>query len=108
MTINCPHVPVSDMTLPFTTRYPVPADASFTPPEPCVFQVGDVVTVINGYGVEIPGIRITGFVSEIDPSFRPESTVYLDWDCYWFSVNPDSLRLEQRDPAITQWLSDSL
>lgn len=69
---------------------------SDTPPVPCEFQKGDVVTVLNGMGVEIPGKRIVGFVREIDPNWRPESFVYLDWDCYWFPVSTDRLTLESR------------
>lgn len=63
-------------------------------PVKCDFHVGDTVTVTNGYGIEIPGIKIIGFTREIDPKFRPESYIFLDWDCYWFSVSPVKLKLE--------------
>jgi len=69
---------------------------SDTSPIPCEFDKGDVVTVLNGMGVEIKGVKILGFVREIDPGFRPEATVYLDWECYWFSVEVDRLTLEQK------------
>lgn len=65
-------------------------------PVACDFQPGDTVTVTNGYGVEIPGVRVLGFIPVIDPEFRPESFIYLDWDCYWFTVAPDRLKLEKR------------
>lgn len=65
-------------------------------PIQCEFQLGDTVTVTNGYGVEIPGKKIIGFVQTIDPEFRPEAIIYLDWDCYWFSVAPEKLKLESR------------
>lgn len=65
-------------------------------PIQCEFQLGDTVTVTNGYGVEIPGKKIIGFVQTIDPEFRPEAIIYLDWDCYWFSVSPEKLKLESR------------
>jgi len=65
-------------------------------PIPCDFLLGDTVTVTNGYGVEIPNVKIIGFDRDIDPNFRPESFIYLDWDCYWFSVSPDKLTLEKR------------
>lgn len=67
---------------------------SNTPPVPCDFAKGDVVTVINGMGVPIQGKVILGFVHEIDPSWRPEAIVYLDWDCYWFPVELDKLTKE--------------
>ena len=66
------------------------------PPVPCAFQAGDIVTVTNAYGIEIPGKQILGFESEIDPDLRPDAFIYLDWDCYWFSVSPDKLTLESR------------
>ncbi|HBN9243664.1 hypothetical protein FA378_27100 [Pseudomonas aeruginosa] len=69
-------------------------------PVPCDFILGDTVTVTNGYGIEIQGKKILGFVREIDPEFRPEAIIYLDWDCYWFPVSPDELKLEGRDITI--------
>ena len=72
---------------------------SASSPIPCDFQVGDVVTVINGYGVEIKGKRILGFIQEVDPEWRPDAIIYLDWDCYWFAVEVDSLTLESKGNA---------
>lgn len=71
----------------------------------CEFRLGDTVTVTNGYGVEIPGKNIIGFVQEIDPEFRPEAFIFLDWDCYWYSVAPDKLKLESRqgsEPTLSR------
>lgn len=65
-------------------------------PVECGFLLGDTVTVTNGYGIEIPGNKIIGFVREVDPECRPEAIIYLDWDCYWFSVSPGKLKLESR------------
>lgn len=62
------------------------------PPVPCAYQVGDIVTVTNGYGIEIPGVRVLGFAKKIDPDWRPDSYIFLDWDCYWFAVSPDELK----------------
>ncbi|WP_205417995.1 hypothetical protein [Pseudomonas savastanoi] len=75
-------------------------------PIQCEFRLGDTVTVINGYGVEIPGKKIIGFVQKIDPEFRPEAIIYLDWDCYWFSVAPEKLKLESRqdrEPTLPRY-----
>lgn len=68
-------------------------------PVKCEFIRGDIVLVTNDYGVEFPGQKIIGFVPEIDPNFRPESYVYLDWDCYWFAVSPSELRFENREDS---------
>jgi hypothetical protein len=97
------------------------------PPVPCDFRLGDTVTVTNAYDIEIPGVKILGFAREINPDFRPEAFIYLVWDCYWFSVSPDKLKLESRqgqgadgeasstttaplqEPiAVAHWLIDSL
>ena len=67
------------------------------PPVNSEFVQGDIVTVTNGYGIKIPGKQIIGFVPEINPDFRPESFIYLNWDCYWFSKAPDELTFERRD-----------
>ncbi|MGM8936593.1 hypothetical protein ACS8E9_17230 [Pseudomonas neustonica] len=72
---------------------------SASSPVPCDFKMGDVVTVINGYGIEIKGKRILGFVQEVDPKWRPDAIIYLDWDCYWFAVEVDRLTLESKGNA---------
>jgi len=68
-------------------------------PVPCDFMLGDTVTVTNGYGVEIQGKKVIGFVLEIC-EFRPGAILFLDWDCYWFPVAPDKLKHESRDVAL--------
>lgn len=68
-------------------------------PVPCDFKLGDTVTVTNGYGLEIQGKTILGFIREID-EFRPGAIIFLDWDCYWFPVAPDKLKLESRNIAL--------
>lgn len=68
-------------------------------PVPCDFMLGDTVTVTNGYGLEIKGKTILGFVREID-EFWPGAIIFLDWDCYWFPVAPEKLKLESRDVAL--------
>lgn len=45
-------------------------------------------------GVEIHGKKILGFVREIDPEWRPNAIVYLDWDCFWFPVEVARLTLQ--------------
>ncbi len=62
------------------------------PPAHCDYKVGDVVTVTNGYGIEIEGVRILGFEKQIDPDWRPDSFIFLDWDCYWFGVSPIEIK----------------
>lgn len=64
-------------------------------PVPCEYKAGDIVTVTNGYGVEIPGKRILGFLKEIDPDWRPNHFIILDWDCYWTGVSVENLKLEK-------------
>jgi len=63
-----------------------------TPPVECDFKVGDVVTFTNDYGVSFPGKKVIGFAD--DTSFHG-NFIYLDYDCYWFPTNPESLTKEQ-------------
>ena len=69
------------------------------PPVPCVYEVGDTVTFTNDYGIEFTGIKVVGFAREIDPDWRPESFIYLDWDCYWFPVSATHIRTECKASA---------
>lgn len=65
-------------------------------PVPCGFEKGDLVTFTNEYGVAFHGLRVLGFVREIDRQWRPDSIVYLDKSSYWFPVEVASLTLEKR------------
>lgn len=65
-------------------------------PVPCGINKGDVVTFINEYGLKFKGLRVLGFVREIDPEWRPDSVIYLDKSAYWFPVAESELTLECR------------
>jgi len=52
-------------------------------PEANGFKVGDVVTVINGYGIPFPNMVIKGIEKE-PRSFGGQFYVYDD--AYWFPV----------------------
>lgn len=60
-----------------------------TPPLPCDFKVGDRVIFTNDYGVSFHKV-VRGFTR------KPQGVdilrfVYLDLDCWWFPVEPESL-----------------
>lgn len=76
-------------------RY-VKSELAAVPPVPCDFKVGDTVTFTNDYGLVFTGIKVIGFSREIDPDWRPESFIYLDWASYWFPTCPAKLKLEER------------
>ena len=69
------------------TRYPLAKDAQLTPPVPCDFAVGDVVTFTNDYGAKFHNRLVTGF----SPAPEYGRFVYLDKDAWWFPVRPQSL-----------------
>lgn len=49
------------------------------------FKTGEIVDVINGYGMLIENKQIKGF--DANPSKnRPGATVYVYDDAYWFAV----------------------
>lgn len=51
---------------------------------------GQRCAVINGYNLLLHGYTIMGFC-------KPDKyghCVYLNWDCYWFTVTPDDIVLE--------------
>lgn len=62
------------------------------PPEGCAFNVGDMVTFVNDYGVSFEGLRIIGFDA---PCYENGGYIYLDYDCYWFPQKAESLKLEK-------------
>lgn len=51
---------------------------------------GQRCAVINGYNLLLHGYTIMGF-GKPDKFGR---CVYLNWDCYWFDVNPEDIVLE--------------
>lgn len=67
-----------------------------TPPVPCDFRVGDIVTYTNDQGVAFKGRRITGFAR--DNSFYGRF-VHLEGGAYWFPAHPDSLKKEKPSPS---------
>lgn len=71
-------------------------ELSSVSPIECEFKVGDTVNFINDYGIKFEGFKIIGFSKIINPDFRPESFIYLDWPCYWFATSPLKITLENR------------
>lgn len=51
---------------------------------------GQRCAVINGYNYLLHGYTIMGFAQ---PN-KYGRCVYLNWDCYWFDVNPEDIVLE--------------
>lgn len=88
--------------MPKSHHFTNPDNYSLEPPVPCDFRIGDVVTVTNGYGIKIPGRRVIGFVTKVDPEFLPDHIIYLDWDCYWAPVKASDLKLDRRDTEAAQ------
>jgi len=82
-----------------TSRFKV--TATQTPPDGCSWRVGDMVTFTNDYGVEFGPHEVLGFTlpgDELHGRF-----IYLDTDCYWFPVKPESLRhWENRELRVIQ------
>ena len=70
-------------------KYPLPPDAQRDSPVPCEFKLGDPVTFTNEYGATFPNHIVAGFSPTVEGLGR---FVYLDFDCWWFPVNPDSLQ----------------
>lgn len=68
-------------------RFPLALDAVETPPAPCEFRVGDVVTFTNDNGVVFPDMVVTGF----SPTVEHGRFVYFDKDAWWFPVRPANL-----------------
>jgi hypothetical protein len=64
----------------------IPADMRPDPPIPCDFSVGDRVTYTNDYGVTFDRV-VKGFASEV----HSYGFVYLNLDCWWMPVTPESL-----------------
>jgi hypothetical protein len=69
--------------------YPLYHDAVDTPPAPTDIKVGDIVTFTNDYGVQFPGVKVTGFA----PIVENGRFIYLDYDCYWFAAHPKELKV---------------
>ena len=64
------------------------SELSQTPPVPCDFKVGDVVTFTNEFGVEFEDRTVMGFASNAKFYGR---FIHLSNDAYWFPVRPDEL-----------------
>lgn len=85
-------------------KYPQATDVQDTPPVPCEFNVGDVVTFTNDYGAKFHNKLVTGFA----PTVEYGRFVYLDKDAWWFPVNPSQLsRAVAGDPSITNAMPDT-
>ncbi|CAH0356100.1 hypothetical protein AQB9606_04563 [Aquabacterium sp. CECT 9606] len=63
---------------------------------PAVFQIGDVVTYTNDYGVQWPGLTVVG--NEFWQRFEERRYFYAPSDAPWYSVPESSLKLECRAP----------
>lgn len=74
----------------YVHKYPLTVDAQLTAPVDCAFNVGDLVTFTNDNGVKFTDKRITGFSTTVDYG----RFVYLDFDCWWFAVDPKELTLQ--------------
>ena len=72
-----------------TTPKNQPSDIQSTPHVPCDFAVGDKVTFTNDYGAAFDNI-VMGFAKS-PQGLNGERFVYLDSDCWWFPVSPESL-----------------
>ena len=68
-------------------KYPLAKDALSTPPLPCEFNIGDMVTFTNDNGVQFHGRVVAGFSPEVENG----RFVYLDQDAWWFPVAPTNL-----------------
>lgn len=78
----------------------IESDIAALSPVPSEFAQGDIISYTNDYGVEVKEVTILGFVPEVDPHFRPEALIYLDWDCYWSAVPPESITFVRRDDHL--------
>ena len=69
------------------------------PPQPCRWQVGDVVKFTNDYGVVFEPFRVIGFTKpehELHGRF-----VHINSSSPWFPVSPESLT-----PSTTKAVAD--
>jgi hypothetical protein len=57
------------------------------PPVGCDLKVGDLVRYTNPQGCTMD-LKIIGFC---ESTVLPERVVYLNWDCFWFPVDPENL-----------------
>ena len=71
-----------------------PHEMTSTPPDGCDFQVGDIVTFTNDYGVEFPNRKVVGFTLPGNELYG--KVVYLAKEAYWFPSDPSSLTLTSR------------
>ncbi|WP_394264874.1 hypothetical protein [Bergeyella zoohelcum] len=49
------------------------------------FKTGEIVDVINGFGIIIKDQQIKGFRAYPD-KLRPKAVVYVYNECYWFPI----------------------
>lgn len=64
--------------------------ADVVPDAPVNLKVGDLVTFTNENGATYVNNKILGF--DLTPNYK--RIVYLDFDCYWFPVELDTLILQ--------------
>lgn len=85
-------------------RHPIAADAQKTPPIPCEFAVGDLVTYTNEYGVQFFNRVVTGF----SPTVEAGRFVYFDNSAWWFPANPGSLTKQANREALPEHIASAL
>ena len=59
-------------------------------------HTGDIVAYTNPNGVTWSPLKVLGF----EPTPDEGRCVYLDWECYWFPVQPDKVRLIYRKQHV--------
>ena len=71
------------------------SELSQTPPVPCDFKVGDVVTFTNEFGVEFEDRTVMGFASNAKFHGR---FIHLGppTDAYWFPCRPNQLKVQSK------------
>lgn len=52
------------------------------------FEVGDIISYTNPYGVVFDGLQIAAISKS---EWDAEHCIYLYWDCYWYPVRPSDI-----------------
>lgn len=69
------------------------------------FKVGDRVVFTNDYGVSFPDMMIIA-IGKDNGLWKYGRCIYLDNDCYWFPVKPESLSFEAPAKKQTTGIKD--
>ena len=57
------------------------------------YEVGNIVTFTNDYGVEFHNLKIIA-IGRHSELWKYGHCIYLDKESYWYPVKPESLKLE--------------